>query len=110
LIALVSERFRKQSFVGKTATENVHINGVWVQRAFKMILGVESGQAFIICEQLPCFFFFLTVARDHQIALKFTGIRIRLFIKIGEEKDLHALYVTQSHRDVTPCEAFIMTQ
>jgi hypothetical protein len=55
------------------------------------------------------FFFFLTMATDNQIALKFTGIRIRLFIKIGEEKDLRALYATQSHRAVTTCQAFIMT-
>jgi len=73
-----------------------------------MILGVDSGQQFKICEQLPSFFF-LTMATDNQIALKFTGIRIRLFIKIGEEKDLRALYATQSHRAVTTCQAFIMT-
>jgi len=67
----------------------------------------DSGQQFKICEQLPSLFF-LTVATDNQIALKFTGIRIRLF-KTGEEKDLHALYATQSHRAVTTCQAFIMT-
>jgi len=44
--------------------------------------------------------FFLTVARDHQTTLKFTGIRIR--IKIGEEKDL-LNFMPQSHRIVTTC-------
>jgi hypothetical protein len=59
-------------------------------------------------------FFFLGGGRgggtDNQIALKFTGLRLGLFIKTGEEKDLRAMYATQSHRAVTTCQAFIMTR
>jgi hypothetical protein len=93
---------RKRSSYLVHKSLNGLIQSVWAQRVCKMILGVDSGQPFTTWTVAK---FYFTVVKDHQTYWE----KIRLFTKIGEEKDLRALYAIQYCSTVTTCEAFIMT-